>query len=140
MPSANKLAPRDQSRQFSVKFKNDDTGEVDYINLHYYKHRVTLAPMEARVSEEVRKDLTDEQLEAAKTASTMCTYVKSWDLEGPVFDYDGNEIVGEGEIIPIDPLITMYLPITITGTVMKQLTEEMFPDTSKPQSGRRRSR
>ena len=140
MPSLNRIAPHDQTRQFSVKFKNDDTGDVEFINVHYFKNKITLAPMEARLSEEERESLDPDQLEAARIASTLCTYLKTWDLEGPLYNYDDEQIVGEGEVIPLKPLITMYLPTTITGEIMRQLTAEVFPETGKSRNERRRSR
>lgn len=140
MPSANKIAPRDQARQFSVKFKDEDSGAVEYVNVQYYKNRITLAPMEARISEEQKEALNDDQLEAARIASTLCYYLKSWDLEGPLFNYSDEEVVGEGEVIPLDPLVTMFLPTTITAEVMNQLTEEVFPKAKESRNARRRSR
>jgi len=139
MPSANTIAPRDQSRQFSVKFKDEDSGHVEYVNVNYYKNRISLAPMEARITDEVRETLTDDQLEAARIASTLCYYLKSWDLSGPLYNYSDEEVVGD-EIIPLDPMITMYLPTTITAEVMNQLTKEVFPDSGKSRNERRRSR
>jgi len=140
MPSLNKLAPRDQARQFSVKIKNDDTNEVAFINVEYYKNRISLAPMEARISEEQKDALNEDQLEAARIASTLCYYLKSWDLQGPLYNYSDEEVVGEGEVIPLDPLVTMFLPTPITAEVMNQLTEEVFPKTKESRNARRRSR
>lgn len=138
MPNLNKLAPRDQSRPMSVRFKDEDSNEVDYVRIEYYKNRISLAPMEAKISKEMEENLNPDQIEAARIASTLCHYLKSWDLEGPLYDYNDELLVPEGEVIPLDPMITMYLPTTITAEIMNQLTTEVFPTREKSSKGRRR--
>lgn len=139
MPSLKTLAPRDQARQFAVKFEND-AGEREYIQVEYYRNRISLAPMEAMISEEDADELDESQLDAIRAASTMCYYLKSWDLEGPLEDYQGREIVPAGEVIPLDPRITQFVPTPIVGEVMRQLTEEVFPNRTASRRERRRSR
>lgn len=140
MASIATIAPRDQVRQFVVTIKNDDTGDRVFINVEYYRNRISLAPIKAKISDEDAETLTDAELDAIQSASTMCHYVKSWDLTGPLIDNDGRELVGDGEVVPLDPRITMHLPTTFVGEVMRQLTEEVFPKQTTSRNERRRSR
>jgi hypothetical protein len=139
MPSLTKIAPRDQVRQFVMTFKNDD-GEREDVHLEYYRNRISLAPMEALISEEDAKELSDAELDALRAASTMCYYIKSWDVTGELKDYQGNVLVAEGDIVPLDPRMTQYMPTPIIGEIMRKLTEEVFPDAGKSRNERRRSR
>jgi len=140
MPSIAKIAPRDQVRQFVVKFKDDETDERSEIRVEYYRNRISLAPMEALISDEDAEGMSEAQIDAIRSASTMCHYLKSWDLQGELKDYHGNVLVEEGETIPLDPRITQYLPTPIVAGIMRQLTEEVFPDQGKSRNERRRSR
>ena len=139
MPSIAKMAPRDQVRQFVMTFKTDD-GEREDIHLEYYRNRISLAPMEALISDEDAKELSDSELDALRAASTMCYYLKSWDVTGELTDYQGKVLVEEGELVPLDPRITQYMPTPVVGEIMRKLTEEVFPDQGKSRNERRRSR
>lgn len=141
MTSLKKIAPRDQVRQFTVNFKDDETDERTQIHLEYYRNRMSLAPMTALISDEDAEGLSETELDAIRTASTMCHYIKSWDLEGELLDYQGDVLVPEGQLIPIDPRITQYIPTPIVAGIVKQLMEEVFPDQAgKSRNERRRSR
>lgn len=140
MPAIGKIAPRNRTSHLAVKFKDDESGDVEYVNLEYYKNRSMLAPMEALIPDEVAEDLTDDQLDSARIASNICNLVKSWDVEGPLHDYRGNVVVAEGEIVPLDPMQVMYIPSSVNGEIIRAITSDMFPDQGKSRNERRRSR
>lgn len=139
MTSIQTLAPRDDVRSFVVKIEAPN-GERAEIPVSYYRSRITLAPVALPLSEEEREALTDGEISSAETASTICYYLKSWEVEGPLYDSVGAEIVGAGEMIPLEPLIVMHVPSLVIGEVMRQLTEHVFPPTTKSRNERRRSR
>lgn len=142
MPSIQTIAPRDLVKGFVVRVEADIDGQKTKIEVpvQYYRNRISLAPLDALVSEDEAKDMSEAEYEAVRAASTLCHYLKSWDLEGPLEDNAGRQIVGAGEMIPLDPRIVQYVPTLVVGEVMRQLTNEVFPDSGKSRNERRRSR
>jgi hypothetical protein len=142
MTSMQILAPRDQVRRFVVRVEAEVDGAVQKIQVpvEYYRNRISLAPLDALVSDEDAKDMSDAEYDAVRAASTLCHYLKSWDVQGPLYDSQGEEVVAAGEDIPLDPRIVQYVPTLVVGEVMRQLTEEVFPNSRPSRNERRRSR
>lgn len=139
MPSLRSIAPRDRAYPLTVVFKADD-GERFEVHVEYFKNRISLAPMKALVTDEEREELSEAELDAYESASTLCHYLKSWDLEGPLEDYEGNVIVGEEETIPLKPGCVQYVSTPVIGEIMSQLTDAVFPNRTPSRRERRRSR
>ena len=142
MPSIQTIAPRDHVKGFVVRVEAEIDGQKQKIEVpvQYYRNRISLAPLDALIDEDEAKDMSDAEYEAVRAASTLCHYLKSWDLEGPLEDNTGREIVGAGEMIPLDPRIVQYVPTLVVGEVMHQLTSEVFPDSKPNRNERRRMR
>ncbi len=142
MPSIQTIAPRDRISKFVVRIEGDvDDAKVKMdVPVEYYRNRISLAPLDALISEDDAKDLSDQEYEAIRAASTLCHYLKSWDVQGPLEDNQGNQLVSENEDIPLDPRIVQYVPTLVVGEVMRQLTEEVFPNSRSSRNERRRSR
>lgn len=136
------LAPRDHVKSFVVRVEAEVDGQVQKIQVpvQYYRNRISLAPLDALIDDEDAKDLSDAEYDAIRAASTLCHYLKSWEVEGPLYDGRGKEIVAAGEPIPLDPRIVQHVPTLVVGEVMRQLTEEVFPNTRSSRNERRRSR
>jgi hypothetical protein len=142
MTSIQLIAPRDLVKRFTVRVEADVDGRTSKLEVpvEYYRNRISLAPLEALIDEDEAKDLTDAEYDSIRAASTLCHYLKSWEVEGPLFDNSGNEIVAPGDTIPLDPRIVQYVPTLVVGEVMRQLTEEVFPNSRTSRNERRRSR
>ena len=143
MTSIQMIAPRDLVKRFTVRVEadNEEGRHVKVeVPVEYYRNRISLAPLEALIDEDEAKDLTDAEFDAIRAASTLCHYLKSWDVEGPLYNNSGEEIVSSGETIPLDPRIVQYVPTLVVGEVMRQLTEEVFPNSRPSRNERRRSR
>jgi hypothetical protein len=142
MPSLQQIAPRDLVKGFVVRIEADVDGQTQKIELPvtYYRNRISLAPIEPQIDKDEAEKLSDEEYNAVQAASTLCHYLKSWDLEGPLEDSSGREIVRAGELIPLDPRIVQHVPTLVVGEVMRQLTEEVFPNSKPSRNARRRSR
>lgn len=142
MPSLQQIAPRDHVKGFTAKLEAEADGQTVKVDLplQYYRNRISLAPIEALITDEDAEDLSEQELDAIRSASTLCHYLKSWDLEGPLWNNKGEKIVSEGEVIPLDPRIVQYIATPVIGEIMRQLTEEVFPTAKPSRNARRRSR
>lgn len=140
MTSISSIAPRDEVRAFSVKIKNDHGVTQAEIPVEYYRNRITLAGVKFTPSEEDLEKYTEAEISSIESAATMCYYLKSWELEGPLLDNEGTILTNANEIIELDPRVTMYVPTLIVGEIMRQLTEEVFPNSKPSRNERRRSR
>lgn len=64
----------------------------------------------------------------------FCELVESIDLAGPVIDEEGTQIVGPGELIPVEPEYVVYIPSPIlmaTFVAIRSQTEEEAERQSK---------
>jgi len=138
--SIQSIAPRDEVRSFRVKIKNEHGVTEAEIPVEYYRNRITLAGVKFVPTEEDIEQFSEAEIGNIESAATMCHYLKSWDVEGPLYDNEGETIVSEGKVIPLDPRVTMFVPTLIIGEVMRQLTEEVFPNSKASRNERRRSR
>lgn len=136
------IAPRDHVKGFVVRIEAEVDGQKQKVEVpvRYYRNRISLAPLDALIPEDEAKDMSDAEYEAVRAASTLCHYLDSWDVEGPLYDNTGKEIVAAGQTIPLDPRIVQYVPTLVVGEVMRQLTEEVFPNSRPSRNERRRSR
>ena len=142
MPSLQQIAPRDHVKGFTPRLEAEVEGQSVKVDLalQYYRNRISLAPIDALISEEDADDLSEQELDAIKSASTLCHYLRSWDLEGPLWTNAGEQIVAAGEVIPLDPRIVQHIATPVIGEIMRQLTEEVFPTAKPSRNARRRSR
>ncbi len=142
MPSIQTIAPRDHVKGFIVRVEAEIDGQSQKIEVpvQYYRNRISLAPLDALISEDDARDLSDAEYDSVRAASTLCHYLKSWEVDGPLFDNAGKELVAAGDTIPLDPRIVQYVPTLVVGEVMRQLTEEVFPNAKSSRNERRRSR
>lgn len=143
MPSLQQIAPRDLVRGFTVRLEADgDGGKVRVeVPIRYYPNRITLNPIEVQLSEEEARDLSESEIDALSSASTLCTYLEWWDMQGPVLHAQtGEMLVPAGEDIPLEPRIVQHIPTPVIGEFMRQLTEHVFPNSKPSRNARRRSR
>lgn len=92
---------------------------------------VTYKPknLSSKYMSKLQDDVEDDDPEAM--AVGFCAIVTEWDLEGPVTDDEDNELVAEGEVIPLEPEIVSWLPTSILGAVLKSIGEDASPKGSK---------
>jgi hypothetical protein len=140
MTSVQDIAPRDDVRFLNVKIKNDHGVVMKEIPVEYFRNRITLAGVKFRPTDEDIERYTEAELDNIEAATTMCTYVKSWDIEGELYDNEGNLIVPKGELVPLDPRVARFLPMLIILQVMNQVTEDALPNQRGSRNERRRSR
>ena len=142
MGSIQSIAPRNDVREFVVKIDNGAGPKIEE-PVRYFRNRITMAPVDLKLPEDAEIDLdelTDAEYEALKAASMLCHYLDEWEITGPLQDGLGREIVGSGEVIPLDPRIVQHVPSVIVSEVLRQLTEHVFPNARRSRSERRRSR
>ncbi|MGE0541210.1 MAG: hypothetical protein AB7R89_13635 [Dehalococcoidia bacterium] len=131
-------------RRFVARIDVKDTqgAVIDTIEVpvDYYPNRISLAPMDVVLSDDEAKDLSDDEIDALRSSTTICVYAKWIDLQGPVFHkVTGEMLVGEGEDIPLDPRIMQHVSTVVIGEIMRQLVAEVFPDSKPTRNERRRS-
>lgn len=63
----------------------------------------------------------------------------AWDLEGPLEDEDGNELVGAGEPIPVEPDMIASLPAMFVVELSQRL-QELVASGPNPTTATRPSR
>lgn len=144
MPSIQMVAPRDQTRAFTVRIdQKDEYGKVvgvTEVPVRYYPNRITLGKVEVRLDEEEAQNLSNEELDALQSASVLCNYLEWWDMQGEFpHPYTGEVLVPAGEDIPLDPRIVQWISTPVISEFMRQLTEEVFPKPKDSRSERRRS-
>lgn len=145
MPSIQVVAPQDQVRRFVAKLESkDEQGRVQEtieVPVDYYPNRITLAPIDIVLSEDEAKDLSDDEIDALRSSSTICVYAKWIDLQGPVFHKTtGEQLVAAGEDIPLDPHIMQHVSSVVIGEIMSQLVAEVFPKQKDTRKERQRLR
>ena len=144
MPSIQQVAPRDQTRGFVVRVDQKDSDGnvvgVTEVPVRYYPNRITLGKVEVQLDEDEIKHLSDDEIDALQSASTLCNYLEWWDMQGEFrHPYTGEVLVPAGEDIPLDPRIVQWISTPVISEFMRQLTEEVFPKQKDSRNERRRS-
>lgn len=74
-------------------------------------------------------------------AALVPEILESWDLEGPLDDDEGETVVDEGEVIPVDPDVLVHLPVMFYAGLSRELqrlaTEGPNPTKARPRSKKR---
>lgn len=73
------------------------------VEVSYNPNKITMRKMA-----ELTRRASADDVEAI--ADMIPEILDSWDLEGPLADEDGNELVAAGETIPVDPDLLVELP------------------------------
>ncbi len=61
----------------------------------------------------------------------VCKIIKSWDLEGPLFNTEnGLTIVEDGERVPLDPAVLQHLPSSFMMGLYRAIGEDNVPKSS----------
>lgn len=73
------------------------------VEVSYNPNKITMRKMA-----ELTRRASADDVEAI--ADMIPEILDSWDLEGPLADEDGNELVAAGDVIPVDPDLLVELP------------------------------
>lgn len=67
----------------------------------------------------------------------LCKLLRNWDMEGPLFNSDnGDQIVGEGEPVPLQPDILQHMPTSLMTGIFRAISEDNVPKSSTENSKR----
>lgn len=139
MPSIAAVASRDETRPLKVRL-GEGTEKVEF-NIRFFPNRITQAPLDVLVPEDVDlAELSDEQFEALKAASRLPEFIESWDVEGPLYDAKGNLVVAHNEVIPLDPRVLQHLSSPVVVEFTNAVMDSVFPNLKQSRNERRRSR
>jgi hypothetical protein len=68
----------------------------------------------------------------------LCKLLVSWDMEGPLYNSEtGEEVVAEGEMVPLDPAVLQHMPSTLMAQLFRAIQEDNVPKSSVPNESRR---
>jgi hypothetical protein len=112
-----------------AKARKDMVYETDAGNL-----TLSYSPNALTPSDEAKLMAAREQSSIAlykEMLEMVCKLVKSWDLNGPLYNSEtGDEIVPEGEPVPISPDILQHLPLPFLTGLYRAIGEDNIPKSS----------
>jgi hypothetical protein len=137
MPSLEKIAARDETKERTLKLKTPEGDNFD-ATVTYYPNRLTAEPVE----------LTDEQDEAEqddtgrasmRDAISFAEIIGDWDITGPVKSRTGEVLVERDAPIPLDPKILRCVPLWLRVDIINAIRNIEFPNRNGSRNSRRRS-
>lgn len=137
MPSLEKIAARDETKERTLKLKTPEGANFD-ATVTYYPNRLTAEPVQ----------LTDEQDEAEeddagrasmRDAISFAEIIADWDITGPVKSRTGEVLVERDAPIPLEPAILRCVPLWVRVAIIAAIREIEFPNRNGSRSSRRRS-
>ena len=124
---------------FSSLVENERTAKIDVngerLHVIYSPRDLTGPKLEkfARAIADAHEE-DDEDAVVYLAAERFCSIVRGWNLEGPLCDADGNEVVGLGDPVPCTVEYVRHVP----GPVLDYLTERLIEDC-RPNPQKRRA-
>lgn len=107
------------------------------LDVTFYTNRVDGAPDVDDDSD----DLSDEdetERTAQRLAEEFCTdIVAAWDLEGPMLNRRGEEVIGPG-VVALEASVIRLLPPWLVQAVREKFYDLLFPNRNGSRRGRRR--
>lgn len=112
---------------------------VDTINVRGLQITVTYRPnkITMRYMTELARRGQADDVEAI--ADMVPELLEAWDLEGPLEDSDGNELVGAGKVIPVEREMVVNLPAMFVVELSQKL-QELVASGPNPTKATPRSR
>jgi hypothetical protein len=141
MPKIEAFAGRDMVRHATVTLTPPGTTERVPLEVGFYPNRLTMEPMASNghVPPESLTALHGATGEQAWTnVVSFCETVASWDLTGELRDSHTTVVVADGEPVPIEPEILLYVPTWIISQVTEKLLDLAFPNRATSAGARRR--
>ena len=124
MPSISQLVADKETASITVRGLD--------IDVTYRPNKISMRSM----SELARRGHEDD-VEAI--ADMVPELLESWDLEGPLEDKEGNELVGAGEVIPVEHDTLLELPAMFLVELSQKL-QELVASGPNPTKATRPSR
>ena len=121
---------------FASLVENERTAKID---INGERLAVTYSPREmtgprlerlAQAISDAAQDGNDDKA-VYVMAELFCRVVKDWNLEGPLEDADGEEVVGLGEPVPVDIECVKHIPGPMLEYVLEQLREDCRPNPQR---------
>lgn len=131
MVSMYDVANRDEVKEHVFHLIHPSTKKKIDIPGSYFPNRITPEPTV------VPEDMEDTA--AARNAIAFCEFMNDLSLEGPVFNSRGEQVVGPGERVPLEPEVIMMLPTWLTNAITDQIVNLEFPNSKSGSDSRRRS-
>lgn len=137
MPSLEKIAARDETKERSLKLKTPDGTNFD-ATVTYYPNRLTAEPVQ--LTEEQEEAEEDEAGRASmRDAISFAEIIADWDITGPVRSRTGAVLVERDAPIPLEPAILRCVPLWVRVAIIAAIREIEFPNRTGSRSSRRRS-
>lgn len=102
------------------------------LDIVYQPNRMTMR----RMNELTRRAREED---AGAVAEMIPEILVSWDLEGPLEDDEGNELVTEGDVVPVDSDTIEALPLFFVTELLEKL-QEVVANGKNPTKASNRSR
>lgn len=137
MPSLEKIAARDETKQRTLKLKSPEGVNFD-ATVTYFPNRLTAEPVE--LTEEQDDAEEDESGRASmRDAISFAEIIDDWDITGPVRSRTGEVLVERDAPIPLEPRILRCVPLWIRVAIIDAIRNIEFPNRNGSRNSRRRS-
>jgi hypothetical protein len=136
MTSLMDLAPQHATKTRKFAIVNPDDVEF-VVEVSYYPNKLTMEPV--AMPDGVDEEDDDTGRTSLKNAQSFCDMLSGWDITGPVYNRDGDEVSPADEPIRLDAHVIRCVPTWITSQITTKIMELEFPNRSGARAGRKRS-
>lgn len=125
MPSIAEVVPADLPKPADITFNTPHGREI--VHVIFYPNRLTAEPFTDDDDEGDGRRGDPAARTSLRNARQFVHVIKEWDVTGPVKNRKGEQVVGETDIIPLEPEIVRLLPATFTNRITDELTAIVNP-------------
>ena len=125
MPAVLEMVPTDLAKPAEIVFNTPNGRKI--LHVVFYPNRLTSEPFEDDGEDDGGRRNDPAAKTSLRNARQFVHVIKEWDATGPILNRRGQEVVGEDEIVPLEPEIVRLLPATFTNRITDELTAIINP-------------